>query len=61
MSLQQGRLDYGQPSISLHPTSTTEGNTREGYTKIWNLANKQARPYNQTSEIIYEIHKFNRF
>jgi len=60
MSLQQGRSDYGPPVIPLHPTSTTEGNTGEGYTKTWNLANKQARPNNQTSEIIYEIHKFHR-
>jgi len=60
MSLQQGRSDYGPLAITLHPTSTTEGNTREGYTKTWNLANKRARPNNQTSEIIYEIHKFNR-
>jgi len=58
MSLQQGRSNYGPPAISLHPTSTTKGNTREGYTETWNLANKQARSNKQTSEIIYEICKF---
>jgi hypothetical protein len=47
-------------AIPLHPTSTTKGNTREGDTKTRNLANKQTRSNNQTSEIIYEIHKFNR-
>jgi ribonuclease HI len=34
--------------------------TREGYTKTWNLANKQTRSNNQISELIYKIHKFNR-
>jgi len=42
MSLQQGRSDYGPPAIPLQPTSSTEGKTREGYTKTWKLANKQA-------------------
>ena len=60
MSLQQGRSDYGPLVILLHPTSSTEGKTREGYTKTWNLANKQARSNNQTFESIYEIYKFNR-
>ena len=61
MSLQQGRSDYGPPAIPLHPTSSTERKTREGYSKIWNLANKQARSNNQTFESIYEIYNFNRF
>jgi len=60
MSLQQGRSDYGPPAIPLQPTSSTEAKTREEYTKTWNLANKQAWSNNQTSEIIYEIYKFNR-
>jgi len=58
--LQQGRSDYGPLTISLHPTSTTKGNTREGYTITWNQANKQARSNNQTCEFVYEIYKFNR-
>jgi hypothetical protein len=60
MFLQQGRSDYGPLAVPLHPTSTTKGNIREGYAKTWNLANKQTRSNNQTSESIYEIHKFNR-
>jgi hypothetical protein len=59
MSLQQGRSNYGPLDIPLHPTSTTKENTR-GYTKTWNLANKQTRSNNQTSELIYKIYKFNR-
>jgi len=47
-------------AIPLHPSSSTKGKTREGYTKIWNLANKQARSNNQTVESVYEIYKFNR-
>ena len=60
MSLQQRRSDYGPPAISLHPTSSTKGKTREGYTKRWNLANKQARSNKQTFESICEIYKLNR-
>jgi hypothetical protein len=40
--------------------STSKGNTQEGNTKTWKLANKQKRPNNQTSEIISEINEFNR-
>jgi len=60
MSLQQGRSDYGPPAKPLQPSSSTEGNTREGYTETWNLDNKQARSNNQIFESIYEIYKFNR-
>ena len=60
MSLQQVGSDYRPRDISLHPSSTTKGKTREGYISTWNLANKQTRTNNQTSKIIHEIHKLTR-
>jgi hypothetical protein len=60
MSLQKGRPDYGPPDISLHLASTSKGNTQEGNTQPWKLTTKQARPYIQTFEIIFQIHKLYR-
>jgi hypothetical protein len=56
MAKKLGRNFKGSPN----KTSTSKGNTLEGNNKTWKLANKQTRPNNQTSEIISEIHEFNR-
>jgi len=61
MSLQEGGSDYRPPDISLHPSSTTKGKTREGYISTWDLVNKQTGTNNQTSKIMYEIDNLNRF
>ena len=42
------------------PTYIHTYHTQEGNTKTWKLTNEQTRPNNQTFEIIFEIHKFNR-
>jgi hypothetical protein len=60
MPMQQGRSGYEPFAIPLHLTSTSKGNTQEGNNETWKLTNKQTRPNNQTSEIISEIHEFNR-
>jgi hypothetical protein len=60
MSLEEGRTGYGPLDIPLHLASTSKGNTQEGNTQSWKMATKQARPNNQTFEIIFEIHKLNR-
>ena len=49
---KQGRSDYGPLALPLHPKSKSKGNTQEGYTKTWNLANKQILSNNQTTELI---------